>query len=148
MQMHEEVVSIRRRELLYNGGTIFSANCIQYYIQQPQVIGIKDLHSTCSTNWLPRDQSGWLLLEIDNDFCIQEQQATVAMEMIARDFRNGCFSCSRSFQCVLTTPSDLNISFFYKKKRLSWTARVSNSTSPDYQSSKEFIRLAKQTAKP
>ena len=39
----------------------------------------------CSADVVSLPLPGWLLLEVDNDFCIREQQAMVAKEMIYAD---------------------------------------------------------------
>ncbi|CAK9043094.1 unnamed protein product [Durusdinium trenchii] len=43
---------------------------------------LQESSSGC-VGWKPREEPGWLLLEIDNDFCIREQQAAVAKELIS-----------------------------------------------------------------
>ncbi|CAE7813809.1 unnamed protein product [Symbiodinium sp. CCMP2592] len=41
-----------------------------------------DTGSTGSTTWAPAKHPEWLLLEVDNDFCIREQQVLVAKHMM------------------------------------------------------------------
>ncbi|CAJ1346814.1 unnamed protein product [Effrenium voratum] len=57
------------------------ARCLRL-LDMPDMVAwlVRELQqsSTGCVNWRPQEQPGWLLLEIDNDFCIREQQAETA----------------------------------------------------------------------
>ena len=50
----------------------------------------RELHpsSVGCTNWKPTEHPEWLLLEVDNDFCIREQQVSVAKSMMFEGTEN------------------------------------------------------------
>ena len=50
----------------------------------------RELHpsSVGCSNWKPTEHPEWLLLEVDNDFCIREQQVSVAKSMMLEGTEN------------------------------------------------------------
>eukprot|EP00929_Paragymnodinium_shiwhaense_P027567 TRINITY_DN16159_c0_g2_i1.p1 TRINITY_DN16159_c0_g2~~TRINITY_DN16159_c0_g2_i1.p1 ORF type:complete len:3364 (-),score=863.27 TRINITY_DN16159_c0_g2_i1:158-10249(-) len=48
----------------------------------------QELKNAGCGEWQPRSHPEWLLLELDNDFCIREQQALVAKQIMSEEFGN------------------------------------------------------------
>ncbi|CAE7821800.1 unnamed protein product [Symbiodinium sp. CCMP2592] len=60
----------------------------------------RELHpsSVGCTNWKPTEHPEWLLLEVDNDFCIREQQVSVAKSLMLEGTENPEVMQSRLMQ--------------------------------------------------
>ena len=51
--------------------------------QNSRVFLVRELVNPGCEGWAPRDRLAWLLLKVDNDFCIRKTQAQVAEEILA-----------------------------------------------------------------
>lgn len=64
--------------------------CLRLLDQGSQVFArlARELENEGSRGWDPSENPEWLLLEIDNDFCVRENQAEVAKNFLSKDATN------------------------------------------------------------
>jgi hypothetical protein len=62
--------------------------CLRLLAHNNEVQLEKELCNIGNTGWLPKDNPEWLLLEVDNDFCIRAEQAAVAYQIVSNESGN------------------------------------------------------------